>query len=119
MGFSSVFSIWKFSGAPSDVVLSFLLISDRIYDRFFGFRSFFLFFPIVFTFVFRFPIVFSVSSGAIRLHKRIHGRDSAPRAYSQARFGSTQLVTQRDSAQISGTLDQVRAQSYLKGNTRY
>ena len=41
------------------------------------------------------------------------------RAYSRARFGSTRLETQRASAGLSGTLDQVRAQSYLKGNTRY
>ena len=47
---------------------------------FFLFPIVFSVFPIVFAFVFRFPIVFSVSSGAIRLHECIHGRDSAPQA---------------------------------------
>ena len=70
-----------------------------LFSVFFDFRSYlrpYFRFPIVFSvcqivfaFVFRFLIVFSVSStdafsmsvftGAIRLHERIHGRDSAPR----------------------------------------
>jgi hypothetical protein len=68
-----------------------------------SFRFFiFLFFSYTRTRLLRFPRVLAHSS-----------------AYSRARFGSTRLGNQRDPMGTSGTLDQVRAQSYLKGNTRY
>ena len=106
--FSAFGSSWR---APSGVVFSF-------------FR-----FPIVFT------TVFSVSDRFFCFSDRIYVRFSvsdrffsffrfsramfSPRAYSRARFGSTRLGPQRKPAQISGSSDQGRAQSYLKGNTRY
>ena len=100
-----------------------------LFSVFFDFRSYlrpYFRFPIVFSvcqivfaFVFRFLIVFSVSStdafsmsvftGAIRLHERIHGRDSAPR-------GSQTSGPPRKSA-----ASRIRSElkCYLKGNTRY
>ena len=106
--FSAFGSSW---GAPSGVVFSFFpftivfttvfsvsdrffVFSDRIYDRFSVSDRFF---------------------GFIRFFRAMF----SPRAYSRARFGSTRLGPQRESAQTSGNLDQVRAQSYLKGNARY
>ena len=45
------------------------------FDRFFGFRLIFLFSQLYLRSFFGFRSFWSVSSGAIRLHERIHGRD--------------------------------------------
>ena len=97
-----------------------VFLDFRSYLRpFFRFQSFFS------VFYDRICVRFSVSDrffgffGRCFLHERIHGRDSAPRAYSRARFGSTRLENQRDPTHLSGGLDPIRAQSYLKRNTRY
>ena len=73
-----------------------------LFSVFFYFRSYLLsfirfpivfsVFPIVFAFVFWSPIVFSVSSAAIWLHERIHGRDSAPQAIIGGLLGCPGVV---------------------------
>ena len=114
-----VFSAFGSSrGAPSDVVFSFFLFPIVFTSVFFVFDRFFCFYD-------RIYVRFSVSDrffgffGRCFLHERIHGRDSAPRAYSRARFLSGLSGNQRKSAQTSGTSNQVRAQNYSKWNTRY
>ena len=82
-------------------------IFDRIYDRFFDFRSFFRFSD-------RFHDRFSVFDRFFRFFRFFRGMFS-PRAYSRARFGSTRLGPQREPLELSGSLDQVRAQVLSKG----
>ena len=106
--FSAFGSSW---GAPSGVVFSFFrfpIVFTTVFsvsDRFFCFSD---------RIYVRFSVSdrFSVFFGPCFLHERIHGRDSAPR-------GSVPSGNQRKPAHLSGSSDQGRAQSYLKGNTRY
>ena len=106
--FSAFGRSWR---APSGVVFSFFAISDRIYDRFLVSDRFFSFSD-------RIYVRFSVSDRFF-VFFRFSRAMFSPRAYSRARFGSTRLATQRESAHLSGASGPGRAQSYLKGNTRY
>ena len=115
MVFSAFGSSWR---APSGVVFSFFrfpIVFTTVFlvsDRFFGFSDRIYVHFSVFDRFFRFFSVFmgdffstSAFTGAIRLHA--------------ARSSAGTSGNQREPAGISGSLDQARAQSYLKGNTRY
>ena len=109
--FSAFGSSWR---APSGVVFSFFRFpivfttAFSVFDRFFGFSDrIYVRFSVsdrFFCFSDRIHVRFSVSDrffgffGRCFLHERIHGRDSAPRAYSRARFLSGPSGYQRKPA---------------------